>query len=298
MPLIRSSLAAFLALFLAGAAHASEQNIAYGPDPQQRLDICTPASAGPAPALLMIHGGSWKKGSRDKQARLCENLARQGVVAIPMDYRLAEDTPATTWPAQFNDAQLAMRWVRAHAAAYGIDPKRVCAEGDSAGGQLALLLGVVPSIEAGDSQAVLPNISPQAACVVAISGGADLVGGSALRPGSIGNLIGGGDTAQIRAKEQDASPALRVRPGAAPTLLIHGTADRIAPFAQALEMQAALVKAGVPVWLVSYDGEHILHGLSEEQRRGVFGLVASFVQTHALPGPPRRLDIEEALSRR
>jgi acetyl esterase/lipase len=286
-----------LAVLLLSAvpAFGSERNVSYGPDPAQKLDICTPpAGGGAAPALLLIHGGGWTHGSRANQAHQCEYYAQAGIVAIPVDYRLAAAAPDTKWPAQFEDVQLAMRWVRAHARDYGIDPSRVCAEGVSAGGQLALLLGVVPGIDPGDMQALLPNVSPHADCVISISGPSDLKAYAAVRPGDAGMLFGKGDPAGTAARQLSASPALRVTKAAVPALIIHGLTDRLVPFEQATEMQDALTRAGIPSWLVSYGGGHGLHVASEELHE-VWALVGEFVRTHHLPGPPRQLALEEAL---
>jgi acetyl esterase/lipase len=261
------------------------------------MDICLPpAEAAPVPAVLMIHGGGWRSGSRSEQANQCAFLARQGVAAFIADYRLATGVPGTTWPAQFQDVQLALRWVRAHAAKYGIDPARICAEGESAGAHLALMLGVVPGIANGDMRAILPAQSPHATCVIAISGPSDLRDMALVNPPMIGNLLGHHDAATTQAEERDASPALRVRPGeAVPTLLIHGVHDHVVPFSQATEMQAALQKAGTPSWLIAHPGGHEGTGLTGPQIHAMFRLIARFVRSPNLPGPPRQMTLEEAI---
>jgi len=292
----RFVLAACAALVLAaGLARASEQDIAYGPDPAQRLDICTPPAArGPAPAVLMIHGGGWRAGSRRFLGPACIRLAQAGIVAIPMDYRLTTGAPGTTWPVQFNDAQLAMRWVRAHASAYGIDPSHICAEGDSAGGQLALLLGVVATTDPGDGQGVLPTVSPHADCSIAISGPSDLVRLAAEKPAMIAILIGPGDPAQVRAAETNASPALRAAGSAVPALLIHGAEDHLVPIDQASEMCASLSRVGAPCWLVRHGGRHEFKDVPPDQVRAAWSLIGRFVQSPHLVQPPGEVSLEAA----
>jgi acetyl esterase/lipase len=244
----------------------------------------------------MIHGGGWRSGSRTNQARQCAFLAERGLVAVTADYRLATGIPGTTWPAQLNDVQLAMRWVRAHAAEYHIDPARICAEGESAGGHLALMLGVVTGIAPGDMQAVLPGISPHADCVISLAGPSDLVKLAAFRPPLIANLLGQQDTARMQDEAAGASPALLAHPGATvPTLLVHGLADPVVPLAQATEMQSALLKAGTRTWLLTHQGGHVLNGITPQERTAIFSLIASFVRLHTLPGPPRQMTVEEAL---
>jgi len=284
-------------LVLAHAAQGSAEGIAYGPDPAQRLDVCTPAApGGPAPALLMIHGGGWVAGSKAGQAGPCRQFAAAGIVAVPVDYRLYEKTPQTAWPVQLNDVQLAMRWVRAHARELGIDPDHICAEGDSAGAQLALMLGVLPRIAPGDMAQLLPGISPQADCMISLSGPTDLVALATARPNYRGFLQGpvAAPPDRLHALELSASPALLARRGAPPALLIHGFQDKPVPFAQAEEMQQVLGRLGTPAWLVTYDGGHELKGLSGPEIRDVWALFARFVLARRLPGAPREMSTGEA----
>jgi acetyl esterase/lipase len=230
---------------------------------------------------------------QDDDGQSCANIARAGVVAIPVDYRLVSGAPGTTWPAQLNDVQLAMRWVRSHASEYGIDPDHICAEGDSAGGQLALLLGVLPAADPGDMHALLPGVSPKADCVVAISGPSDLVALSKLKAGMVARLVGPGDGPHVLALEQSGSPALRARAGAAPAPLIHGMEDPQVDFSQAEEMAAALARVGTPAWLVAHPGGREMKGMTADERRVAWPHIVDFVRTERVPGPPRRLTAAE-----
>jgi acetyl esterase/lipase len=190
-----------------------------------------------------------------------------------------------------------MRWVRSHAESLGIDPSHICAEGGSSGAQLALLLGVVPTIDPGDTSGLLPGVSPQANCAISVSG----IGDEMAYAQTIGVvprvLIGpaGVPPARIPAIEASASPALRVHRGAPPALIVHGLQDDKVLFAQAVSMQAALVRAGTPAWLVSYRGGHMLTGLDAAQSSGVWALVQSFALAERLPGPPREMSLAGAL---
>jgi acetyl esterase/lipase len=289
----------FLACLLmqANQAGADAEDIAYGPDPSQRLDVCTPAQQAPhMPALVMIHGGGWVAGSRAGQAGPCRRFAAAGIVAVPIDYRLYEKTPHTAWPVQLNDVQLAMRWVRAHAGELGIDPDHICAEGDSAGAQLALLLGVLPRIAPGDMAQLLPGVSPQADCMISLSGPTDLVALATARPNYRGFLQGPVAAApdRLHALELSASPALLAQRGAPPALLIHGFQDKPVPFAQAEEMRQVLGRLGTPAWLVTYEGGHELKGLSGPEIQDVWALFARFVLARRLPGAPREMSTGEA----
>jgi acetyl esterase/lipase len=284
------NIVAVLALAFACAAAQpcqAQTNIAYGPTPGQKLDICRPPAAGrPAPAVLMIHGGGWRNGSRTGLANICRLLAATGVVAIPVDYTLLTAEPETKSPIQINDVQLAMRWVRAHAVELGIDPNRICAEGDSAGGHLALMLDVLPNIVAGPAQDALRGFSPRANCVISISGIADLLSIETAHPGYANFFVGPGDAAFQHARKADESPALHVAPGDGPALLIHGLDDPAVPFVQAEEMQQALTRVGTPAWLISHPGGHEFKGMTNEQGHAAWALIGRFVQSHRLQGAP------------
>src|SRR6478672_9630334 len=122
-----------------------ERGVAYGSaeDEPLLLDLFRPpARAAPRPAVVLVHGGGMWTGSRADMADPARQLARAGYVAVCIDYRLVDlVTGRHPWPAQLDDAQRAVRWVRANAFRYGVDPARVGAYGWSAGGQLAALRG-------------------------------------------------------------------------------------------------------------------------------------------------------------
>jgi acetyl esterase/lipase len=103
------------------------------------LDAYLPREPGPHPAVVVIHGGGWSGGSRSDVAYEGLWFADRGYAAFVIDYRLA---PAFPFPAAVHDAQAAVRWVRRHASAFDVDPRRLAAFGGSAGGHLAAMLAV------------------------------------------------------------------------------------------------------------------------------------------------------------
>ena len=143
-------------------------NIAYGPLPAEQGDLYLPTMpTGRRPAVVIIHGGGWVSGSRHGDDYISNVLASLGVVVLNIDYRLADKTlPDTRWPAQLIDSQLAVRFLRAHAAEYAIDPARFGAIGDSAGAQLAVFLGELPTNVAGDEAGLYPQERPNVKAVV------------------------------------------------------------------------------------------------------------------------------------
>ena len=109
------------------------------------VDIFRPDDEKIYPALLMIHGGGWNSGDKSLQVPMAQQIAKNGYVTIPVEYRLI---PEAVYPAGLHDVKTAIRWVRAHAAEYGIDPDRIAVSGCSAGAQLATLAGVTNGSEA------------------------------------------------------------------------------------------------------------------------------------------------------
>lgn len=127
------------------------RDIAYreGDSKAWRLDLAMPAAKAKAarPALVIVHGGGWRGGSRtvDVFQNMMMEYAAKGYVTVNIDYRLLGEAP---FPACIEDVKCAVRWLRAHAKEYDIDPDRIGAYGHSAGGHLALMLAVAPK-EAG-----------------------------------------------------------------------------------------------------------------------------------------------------
>jgi acetyl esterase/lipase len=267
-----SSVLLLTLILLAGALHAADTNDpllrlagtrAYHP-PKDRLAI-TPsieigtggghpilaaifqprtASAKPRPAVVFIHGGAWRSGGHYNGFGAW--LAEKGFVVLSVGYRL---TGEAVWPAQIEDCKLAVRWLRAHAAAYGVDPDRIGVFGTSAGGHLAACVGVMadsPELEgAGGSTGVSSRV--QAAAV--FCGPSDFTGGW-LNGGPFPDWVVALFGAEREKKPglwRQASPALAVKPGAPPFFVAHGRDDTHVPFSQGEALARALQQAGAPV---------------------------------------------------
>lgn len=118
------------------------ENIAYSKPQENRellLNVYRPNDNKTYPALIMVFGGGWSSGSLWMQVPMAQQIAGQGYVTIPVEYRLS---PEATYPAAVYDLKTAVRWARAHAGTYGIDTSRIAISGCSAGGQLAALTGI------------------------------------------------------------------------------------------------------------------------------------------------------------
>lgn len=193
-----------------------------------------PMPAGGWPAVLVIHGGGWRNGDREQVRSIARRLAQRGYVAVNIEYRLV---PAYRFPAPLQDLQQAVRWLRANAATYQVNPQRVAAWGYSAGAHLAALLG---GLSPGD-----PNYAEGARVQAVVGGGtpADLrkFHGGTLVPDFLGEHWRA-DSEVFKA----ASPAAWVSADDPPVFLYHGNADSLVPPDQAIDYQRALDAAGVP----------------------------------------------------
>jgi acetyl esterase/lipase len=246
-----------------------ERDVEYGRagDRPLKLDMLRPkaASQRPRPVLAFIHGGGWRGG--DKAGAIRGQLfpfAMSGdYVCVSIGYRLSGEA---IWPAQIHDCKAAIRFLRANASRYGLDPEKIGVWGVSAGGQLVSLLGTsgdVPQLE-GDNGT--PGVSSRVACVVDFCGPSDFLAFAEERPvmqrsGSPLDLLFGGPLAEKREVAIAASPVTYASAGDPPFLIVHGTEDMTVPLDQAERMAAALTKAGVHVTLVKVEGAgHALGG--------------------------------------
>lgn len=231
-----------------------ERGVAYGGGPGEPLllDVYRPLTPeAQRPAVVLIHGGGMWTGSRTHMAPAAQQLARAGFVACSIDYRLVNDAERSRWPAQFDDVQLAVRWVRAHAEDYGVDASRIGAFGWSAGGQLAALLG---ARETRDVTAPLATHSSRVTCVVVLAPDIDLA--AYTEPPALHEVVAllGGTPLEVPDRYRDASPLTWIDGRTAPFLVIHGDQDDVVPIEQSHRLVAALRAAEVGVQYLELAG--------------------------------------------
>ncbi len=194
-------------------------------------DLYLPPGAGPFPGIVFLHGGGWRNGNRLQLRRQAAYMAQHGMVGMAIEYRLA---PAHPFPAALEDAKQAVVWLREHASTYHVDPSKIAAVGSSAGGHLAAMLGV----ESTDRSA--PTGSNVQA-VVAFNGIFDF---AAMPPSNMVSDFLGKPCTEDVAVCREASPLSHVHPNEPPFLILHGTEDKTAPYAQAAAFVEMLKAAG------------------------------------------------------
>jgi acetyl esterase/lipase len=231
-----------------------------------QLDLYAPKDvAGPFPAVVLLHGGGWAKGSHEGFRPLAAALATQGYVAASVGYRLA---PRHKFPAQIQDAKCAVRWLRANHERYQINSGHIAAMGHSAGGHLSLLLGLTQATDGLEGEGGNLEQSSCVQAVINISGPANLMWPEWPEvTGLIFCDFLGGTRDQVPDTYRAASPATYIHRGAAPVLTIHGTKDEVVPYEQAQLLHAALRKAKVSSRLMPvHGGDHGAWNDKQQQR--------------------------------
>jgi acetyl esterase/lipase len=263
-----------------------EKDIVYSSPGGQSLglDMARPEDAkGLSPAIVCIHGGGFRAGNRQHHDRLCLQLAQRGYVAVTVSYRLA---PQHQFPAAVNDVKAAVRWLRANAAKYGVDPGRIGTTGDSAGGHLALFLGLTADVKSFDaSDGGNADQSSRVNCVVDVYGPSDFTKSydKSVDASQVLPLFLGGDLTTARHRHILASPLYWITPHAAPTLAIHGTKDPYVAHEQAVWLIDRLQSADVEAELLTLEGAG--HGFKGEDAKRAQEAMFAFFDKHLKSGP-------------
>lgn len=235
-------------------------------DQHLQLNLARPKEAqGPLPCILCIHGGGFRAGNRDGYNPLLITLAQHGYAAATVTYRLA---PKYQFPAAIYDVKAAVRWLKANAAVYQIDPERIGVTGDSAGGHLAQFLGVTADLKQFEGDEGNPTQSTRVACVVNRYGPSDFTKsyGKSVDAAEVLPLWLGGNLETARQKHIISSPLNWVSPAAAPTLILHGTDDKYVAYEQGVWMRDRLQACGVEVQLLTLEGAgHGFKGADSEK---------------------------------
>ncbi|GAC1485940.1 MAG: hypothetical protein NVS1B1_00710 [Candidatus Limnocylindrales bacterium] len=226
------------------------------------MDLWTPLGAKKAPLALYVHGGSWQTGNRHEAAFLNElkpALLARGIAVASMDYRLA---PGAPWPAQIIDVKCALRSLRARAVELGLDPDRIAAWGDSAGGQL-VSLAALAGPEAGWDVGEFVDRSSTLRSVIDLFGPAVLTGADWGNPTTIERVFGPPASPVTTERLRQASPTTWASVNAPPFLILQGDRDQTVTLHQSELLAQALRTAGATVALTVVKGGR--HGLTDPQ---------------------------------
>lgn len=192
-----------------------------------RADVFYRPGAPPAPAVLLVHGGSWKAdGARWSMNGIARKLAGRGYVVVNVTYR---GVPGDLYPAPVEDLREAIRWMRRNAEVYGIDPRRIAIYGFSAGGHLAALV----ALKDGNPEKVDAIVAGSAPFDLTLYPGGDIV------PKFLG-----GTQKQVPGLFRTASPVNHVTRSSPPIFIYQGTDDDLVQPEHAVRMQAAYRKVG------------------------------------------------------
>ncbi|AHF92898.1 esterase [Opitutaceae bacterium TAV5] len=287
-----------LVLSVRAAGIGEQHDVPYlDADRQETLDIYLPApSPGGArrAGVVWIHGGGWSGGGkRDRrEVSVSRGLAQAGFVVVSVDYRLAmEELPG--WPVAVQDCKNAVRFLRAHADKYGIDPARIAVAGGSAGAHLALMVAYTANDPALEPSSPYPGVSNEVGAVVEFYGITNLLTRQRVdkQGNPTGQLAGGSSTrftGKTRAAGSDtwryASPVSHVRRDVPPTLILHGKQDATVDYPQALELADALKAAGATYELVMLEKAghtfDLTHWGKQPLEKDLTPLVVGFLQKH------------------
>lgn len=227
-----------------------EEDVQFRETPQRalRADVYTPNAVSEPPVVVHAHGGAWRFGDKGFHP-LFERLAKAGYATVDVQYRLSTEA---TYPAPVRDVAAAVRWVRATADDRGVDPSRVALSGYSAGGHLAGLVATASDVDAVRPTDFHPDVDVAVDAFVGNAGVYDFTvegyGGTLIRQ------FMGGSRRENPDRYEEASPIAHVDADDPPTLLCHGTDDRIVPFSQSERFATALRDVGANVERLTIDG--------------------------------------------
>ncbi len=272
-----------------GPTSAQKQNIDIKPDIPYRtapagkevpeywkLDLAIPKKGkNPFPAVVCIHGGGWRAGNRKQLSKLTQVLAKKGFVAATISYRLSN---VAKFPAQIEDCKAAVRFLRANAKKYRIDPERIGCVGFSAGGHLVCLLGAADKEEMLEGDGGNLDQSSRVQAVVSFFGPTDFIVKRWSQTVENVYLVPflGGKYEEARETYKKASPLKYVSKDDPPFLFFHGDKDTLVGLHNSRDMSAALRKVGVRAELVIMEGSG--HGWGGQKLQDTLDQTVKFFQ--------------------
>ena len=252
-------------------------------DTQLKMDIYRRRTATtPQPTIIYMHGGFWVAGNKEGAILSLLPWMEMGWNVVNVEYRLGPNTLA---PGAVEDCFCALRYVAqpAQAMMYNVDVNRIVVTGESAGGHLALALGILPESEGFDRECAAATPMPKVAAVInwfGITDVPDVIDGPHRAAAAV-RWFGSMPNRMEVAKR--VSPLTYVRAGLPPILTVHGDADPTVPYPEAVALHAALAKVNVPNQLVTIPGgKH--GGFTPQERDRIYLTIREFLGKNGL-GP-------------
>ena len=279
-----------------GAAEASKvpegitvhRDLAYVTDrhERQKLDLYVPDKGESLPLIIWVHGGAWRGGSKEHYTPM--EYLKAGYAGASINYRLSQHA---TFPAQIEDVKAAVRWLRANAETYRLDPNQFAAWGSSAGGHLVAMLGTAGDVEAFEVGENL-GVSSRVQAIVDYFGPTDFLQMDTQRlpdglvhdaPDSPESQLIGGPIQEHKDRVAKANPITYVSKDDPPFLIIHGDQDKLVPYQQSVLLNKALEEVGVSVTFYKVEGGG--HGWFRDSK--VPELTKAFLEKHLKSATPR-----------
>lgn len=242
-----------------------EKDVAYlGSTRKEKLDLYLPQPLSQKvryPAVVIIHGGGWTGGDKGakREINIGTTLAMNGYVAISINYLLQAPNAAPIWPKNLHDCKTAVRWLRANAEKYQIDPKNIGVIGGSAGGHLAAMVGLTGNNEKLNPKEPLGNFPCTVKAIVDMYGPAADFNKRGLK-------ILGKTPEEAPELYAEVSPITHIKTDSPPILLLHGTADKTVPFSESEKFARALKEKGTPHQLLIIEGAPHTFDLQPKQK--------------------------------
>lgn len=274
----------------------------YGAAGTLELDLYCPEISQPAPVLIYLHGGAWITGVRDETPERLRNLAARGIAVASIDYDFVQDA---SFPAQLNNIRDALLWAEANADEYNLDPRRIAVGGASAGGHLATISALIltetdqrvevsPAARIGAIVALFTNFDLTSARPRPVPGSGFTVptfianspvpayfGGTAPTPALRQALLAGVHEDELNDEILGRlSPIHRLHDSTPPLLIVHGTADGVAPVEQSINFHDHAQRLGLQAELRLVDGAN--HEGPEFDTTETAEYIARFL-TNAMP---------------
>lgn len=233
------------------------------PDRKEKLDLYLPPSRPPgtrSPGIVIIHGGGWTGGSKSagRELNIGTTLAKAGYVCVSIDYRLDKEN---RWPTNVWDCKNAVRYLRANAEKLGIDVAHIGVIGGSAGGHLALMLGVTDGIRELEPPMPYPGVSSRVQAVVDLYGISDIRSRKQISPDGTplekrvpSDAVFGDKPTLSEADRALASPITHLKKGIPPILILHGDRDTTVDIDQSRDLDKRLTELNLEHQLIVVPG--------------------------------------------